>query len=320
MRTRLILAILLLGAAVPRRAGAIGSASKGTAGAQFLKIDPGARPVAMGSAFGGIAEGVYAAHYNPAGLAFLDRVEAGAARDAHFQGITHDYGAIAIPLLSWRDTRRKRNALGTAAFSLTSLSIPDLERRGTVETDAPQGSFGAGDYAYAFSYGAPAGDALALGATLKWIRQTIDAVSGQTAAADGGVLFRRERWSAGAGVRNLGKGVRLGTTADPLPTVLYLGGGWRPAPGWLTAAEIRQPTDDALLFSIGAEFEKRFSKRLSGALRGGFNTANLDAGGLGGVSLGGAVAYKSAEFGIAWAPMGDLGSTFRYSLRVKFGN
>jgi len=223
-----------------------------------------------------------------------------------------------VPLLSLQNTRRKRNAFGTAAFSLTSLSISDLERRGTTETDAPQGSFGASDFAYALSYGGSVTESLALGASAKLIRQTIDRTGGTGFALDGGVLWRRKRGSLGAGLRNFGRGVRLGSTTDPLPTVTYAGAAYRPAAGWLAAVELRQPSDDVFLFSLGAEYERVFSKRLRGALRGGFNSANTDADGLGGVSLGGGIAYKRTEFAIAWAPMGELGNTFRYSLRVKF--
>jgi hypothetical protein len=316
MRTLALIAALALS---PANLFAFGSASKGTAGAQFLKIAPGARAVGLGEAFGGVAEGVYSAYYNPAGLAALRKVELGAARDQHFQGISHHYGVVAVPLLSWKETRRKRNELGVAAFSITSLSISDIERRGTVETDAPLGTFGASDFAYTLSYGYPFSRELSLGASIKYIRQTLDSTTGSGAALDAGALWVRDRWSAGAGLRNLGKGVKLGSTTDPLPTVFYGGAGFRPAAGWLTALEIRQASDDSVLFSLGLERSRRFSRNLSGALRAGFNSANTDADGFGGATLGAGFVYKTMEFGLAWAPMGDLGNTFRYSLRVQFG-
>ncbi len=318
MRILIPLLAFLITVLSPGQLRAFGSGSKGTAGAQFLKIAPGARPVGMGEAYGAIAEGVYAAYYNPAGLAFAEQVEAAADRDEHFQDITHNYGTIAVPLLSWGDTRRKRNALGTAALSVTSLSISDIERRGLVETDAPVGEFEANDFAYSLAYGYALSKGFAMGGAVKFIQQNLDSTSASAFAMDGGILTRGEKLSLGAGVRNLGQGISLGTTKDPLPTVFYAGLGFSSSRNWLFAAEVRQPNDDSLLISLGMEYSRAINKRLSGALRCGFNSANMDVDGFGGATLGGGIVYKKTEFGIAWAPMGDLGSTFRYSLRFKF--
>lgn len=312
---RILIAIIIL---FISEASALGAGAKGSAGAQFLKIAPGARAVGMGEAFGGVAEGVFAAYYNPAGLAFLDRVEATASGDRHFQGISHNYGSIAVPLLSGRETRRKRNALGTAAFSITSLSISDIERRGVIETDAPQGSFGASDFSYALSYGLALTPRFALGAGAKFIAQRLDAARGSAWSLDAGALLREEKFSLGAGLRNFGQGVKLGSVSDPLPTTAYAGAAYRPWTDWLAAVELRRPSDDSILLSLGVEHTRAFNPRLSGALRAGFNTANTDADGFGGATLGGAVVYKRSEFGVAWAPMGELGSTFRYSLLLRF--
>ncbi|PCI39862.1 MAG: hypothetical protein COB53_02540 [Elusimicrobia bacterium] len=310
--------MFLLGTIEPVQSDAFGGKSRGTSSAQFLNIAPGARAVGMGEAYGGVAEGVYSAYYNPAGLAFIEKVEIGAARDQHFQDITHSYGAIAVPLLSWRDARRRRNALGTAALSVTSLSIEDIERRGLVETDSPQGSFEASDFAYSLAYGFALSQRFAIGGAAKLVQQNLDSVSGSAFAIDGGVLLRAERLSLGLGIRNFGQGIKLGTEKDPLPTMVYGGLAYRPSKTWLAAAELRQPNDDTLQLSLGVEFVRSFNKRMSGALRVGFNSANMDAGGLGGVTFGGGVVYKRTEFAIAWAPMGELGSTFRYSVEFKF--
>jgi len=318
MRILIPLLAFLFSALMPTNVRALGSGSKGTAGAQFLKIAPGARAVGMGEAYGGVAEGVYAAYYNPAGLAFVETVEAGASRDQHFEGISHNYGALAVPLLSWRDTRRKRNELGTAALTLTSLSISDIERRGLVETDTPQGTFGASDFAYSIAYGYALSKRFALGGAFKMIQQNLDSTSASAFAIDGGALVKGERFSWGGGIRNFGQGVTLGSTKDPLPTTVYAGAGYRPSGRWLVAGELRQPSDDSLLISLGMEYTRIFNKQLTGAVRAGFNSSNMDAEGFGGATLGGGIIYKRTEFGLAWAPMGDLGSTFRYSLRFKF--
>ncbi|MBI3299306.1 MAG: PorV/PorQ family protein [Elusimicrobia bacterium] len=311
----LALALLLLAPAVPARA--LGRADKGTSAAAFLKIPAGARPAAMGDAFGGLADDAHAANYNPAGLAFLEAVEAAATHDSHFQGLNHEYGVLAVPLLSLRDTRLKRNAWGVAAFSVKTLGASDIERRGLVETDAPVGTFGASDVSYALSYGRLVVGGLAAGGTVKLVEQTLDSANGRTAASDAGLLWRGGRVSAGAGWRNLGGKLALGSTAAPLPLTLYAGGSLRPAPGILLAVEVRLPRDDAPRFSAGAELSRKFGT-LSAAARAGWNASNREADGFGGFTFGGGVAYGRLGVDFAMLPFGDLGAAYHTTIRIRF--
>jgi len=131
----------------------------------------------MGGAFGGVADDVHAIYYNPAGLGYLEGVQAAAMHNAHFQDISHNFGAMAVPVLSWVDTRRRRNALGVMAFSLTSLSVDDIQRRGLVETDQPTGTFEAQDLAYTLGYGLALFERWAVGVSGKFITQSIDSAN-----------------------------------------------------------------------------------------------------------------------------------------------
>src|SRR3989338_9629171 len=76
-----------------------GQGDRGTSGAQFLKIAPGARPSGMGEAFAGVADDLHAIYYNPAGLASLQRVEVTGMHNSHFQGINYEFAAMSLPLL-----------------------------------------------------------------------------------------------------------------------------------------------------------------------------------------------------------------------------
>lgn len=314
MRARLLCLLLACAAA---DAGAFGAADKGTSAAAFLKIPAGARPAAMGDAFGGLADDLHAAHYNPAGLAFLDAVEAAATHDSHFQDLSHDFGAVAVPLLSLRDSRLKRNAWGVAAFSVKTLGASGIERRGVVETDAAQGTFGASDSAYALSYGRLIKAGLAAGGTLKLVEQRLDSTSARAPALDGGLLWRGRRLSAGAGWRNWGGRLSLGSSPAPLPFAFYAGGALRPAQGLLASVEVRVPRDDSPQVSLGAEAARTFGA-LTTALRGGWNSANTDAEGFGGVALGGGVCYGRLGVDFAWVPFGDLGAAYHTTVRLKF--
>ena len=77
--SRTIIAACLIIASLAGRALASG---KGTSAGAFLRLAPGARGAAMGEAMSGVADDAYAAWYNPAGLGFLERVEAAAAPGA----------------------------------------------------------------------------------------------------------------------------------------------------------------------------------------------------------------------------------------------
>ena len=64
-----LLFILLLLWGVPSHA----TTNVGTAGAQFLKIGPGARVDSLGGAFGALANDVTSIYWNPAGISQLEK-------------------------------------------------------------------------------------------------------------------------------------------------------------------------------------------------------------------------------------------------------
>ncbi len=317
MRRLLLAASLLIALAGPARAG---SSGKGTAAGAFLRLAPGARGAAMGEALGGTADDAYAAWYNPAGLAFLERVEAAAAHESRFEGIAYDAAILAVPVLAWRDTPLRANAYGVTALSVYGLSASGIERRGLVETDAPSGTFASSDRAYALSYGYNlAGTNLAFGGTAKLVDSALDTARATALTWDGGALWKGERASAGAGVRGFGGSLKYARVSDPLPTVYYAAGSYRPREGWLLAAQLELPKHDGMSFGFGVERRWIPAPGLSAAVRGGLNTARAEAGGLAGASFGFGVGWRAMEIDFAWSPSGALGDLFKYSLLFRFG-
>jgi len=295
-------------------------ADKGTAAGAFLRIAPGARGAAMGEALSGVADDAYAAWYNPAGLGFLERVEAAAAHEPRFEGIAYDAAILSVPMLAWRDSPRRSNHYGVAALSVYSLSASGIERRGLVETDAPSGSFKSSDRAYALSYGwSPPGARFAFGGAAKFVDSALDAARATALTWDGGVLYKGERGSAGAGVRGFGGKLKYAAAADPLPTVYYAGASYRPREGWLLAAQLDVPKRDAPSLGFGVERRWLAMAGLSASVRAGYNTGRSDAGGLAGAALGFGVAWRAMEADFAWSPSGALGDLFKYSLLFRFG-
>lgn len=310
--------VLLLAASAASPAAALGAAQKGTTGGAFLTSTPGARASAMGGAFGGVADDALAAHYNPAGLAYLDRIEAAAGREARFAGLNYDYAVLSVPVVSWTDKGRLPTDWGVTALSVYSLTASGIDRRGLVETDAPTGSFGSSDRAFALSYGRDLGEGLAMGGTLKYVDSALDSAHASAVTADAGALWRRGDWSFGGGVRDAFGSLSLGGPADPLPTTVYAGAGWKPKAGWLLAAELDQPRYDATAWAIGAERTAEVSSGVKASGRLGWRSDRADAGVIGGVSLGFGVEWKGLDAGFSWSPGGVLGDVFQYSVRARF--
>ena len=319
MRTRALLTAALLLAAQAGPAAAFGTSTKGTSGAQFLEIAPGARPAAMGGAFAGVADDVHAVYYNPAGLANLERIQITGMDDQYFQSINYSFAAMAVPLVFQGDSR-VQSKYGVLGVSVTNLSVGNIPTQGNAETASPTGSFSSDDFAYALSYGYAFPDTgLSLGATGKFVVSSLDGTNASGFAADLGGLYKPDnRLSVGAGLRNLGPSYGFAGSSDPLPLVIYGGAAYKLTQHWLASLEIDAPRDNSVAFALGTEYVHPFTDKISGALRAGYNSANTDAGGFGGASFGGGIVYGNVGFDFALIPFGDLGNTYRYSLLVKF--
>ncbi|MBI5209466.1 MAG: PorV/PorQ family protein [Elusimicrobia bacterium] len=315
------LLIVALGAA--ERIQAFGADGKGSSAAQFLKIGPGARASAMGEAMSGVADDAYAAYYNPAGLGWLVRPEVAGMHDSHFQGINYEHAVVAVPVLSWVETKLERNAYGVMGLAITNLSVGGLERRSATETDTAADTFSSSDLAYAVSYGyAFPKLGLSAGATIKYVESTIDSVHAGAVASDVGFLWRGKKWSAGVGGRHMsGEDHKFARLSDPLPLTVYGGLGFRPHERVLVAFDVASSNDAPARLAWGGEYRHPFTPKLSGSLRGGYSAygaKSYSSSGWTGASFGGGVGYGNFDIDFAWVPYGDLGNSLRYSLHVKF--
>jgi len=151
----------------------------------LFDLDNGARPLAMGGAFTGLADDENALFYNPAGLAHLG-IETlfSSLYEGHF-GLT-DYGQIVVA--------GRRMGLGVLLFN--SRPIVQRDERGDDVGQFTYAAVGlAGAYAITLgelpALGIPAGlDRLALGARLKLYRvKALKPGSGATLALDPALLF-----------------------------------------------------------------------------------------------------------------------------------
>lgn len=301
------------------------SSAAGTSGAQFLKLGAGARAGAMADAFTAVADDAFAAYYNPAGLARLPRAQFGGAHSAMFQGVSYQSLAFVVPFGRGEgreriETDSNKHALG---LSIYYLGVGEIERR-TGDSTLPVGSFNAADSAYAASYAYAPTDRLSLGFTGKYISQTIDTFSGNSMAADLGVLYRvnphtEKPITLAGSVRNIGK--RIGFVSSetaPLPTTVVIAGAVALSKSFTMALDFGKARDADLYAALGMEGRRTLSEGISGAFRFGYTSARRDNGGIAGITAGGGLAFQKANFDFAWIPFGSLGDAFRFSLLVKF--
>ena len=309
-------ALMIIGAAP---AHAFGAADAGTSGAQFLKIAPGARPSAMGEAFAGVDGDIHAIFYNPAGLASLDHMELTGMHNMMFQNITYDYVSFALPL-NWNRTDRGHSNYGVLGAAITDLSVGGIQRFGTTDSDTPTDTFGASDFAYTLSYAYRMEDlGLSLGGSAKFIDSTIDTAHATAMAVDLGGFYRLGKLGLGTGVRNVGTQEKFAGVSDPLPMTVFAGASYKHSDRLLGSIEVDAPRDNGLNVGFGAEYRRPFTGEISGAVRAGYNTKNTVAGGgISGVSFGLGLGYRRLDMDMAFIPFGDLGSSFKFSLLVKF--
>ena len=141
--------------------------------------------------------------------------------------------------------------------------------------------------------------------------------------------------SVGLSIQNLGASQKFKNESDPLPLTIKLGAAYRLGQDWavsgvrvgeerktglLLALDVNAPRDDDPSGRLGAEFTHGWSENTVTSVRGGYETGRQrQIEGMGsGVTAGAGVTYKFFTFDFAWVPYGNLGNTFRYSIKLRF--
>jgi len=300
-------------------AGIFSKQRAGTTGATFLKIEAGARPVAMGGAFVAVADDANTTYWNPAGLAQIEEREITAMHNEWLEGIRYEFLGYVQPIKS----ERRSQGFGISAMALYTTG---LEER-TTETIEPEGTFGAYDIAVAGAYACEVGKGVSIGANVKLIQQTLEDETAWSGAIDLGLLYRLPRPGRGLrlgfAVQNIGPGIKFIKESDPLP--LNLKGGiaktfeLRSIKSQVTLAfDVNAPIDNVPNGHFGTEFVYGKMKDIELAARVGYKTSTIsDLNALSGLSTGVGFLWKRMALDYVWVPYGDLGNTHRISLTIK---
>jgi hypothetical protein len=295
MRIHYLIAAFIL-AAVPARAAET---------AAFLNLGVGARYLAMGGAGTALSDDANALYWNAAGL--------GAARreftvsDMELQNSTRlDYAAYAQP------TKLGTFAVGGSYLSQSAIEGRDLNGRATC-------GFSAADADLTLGYGRKT-ELVDLGGAVKFVQSHIGSAQATTFALDLGARRRLGNVVFGAALRNLGPGMKFDTERNDLPLRLALGAAYKFEKGHALTAELTNaPRAGGTDVGLGGEFQAMKNV----FLRAGYTTQTAIAGGSGfdaarGLTLG--VGFRADRWTIDYAavPMGELGSTHRFTLGARF--
>jgi hypothetical protein len=292
--------LLLLACAPDSRAAALKT------GAAFLKIGTGARPEAMGGAYAALSEDVHALHYNPAGLAALKSREAGLMHTDYLLDTRFDFAGFAQP-----------TPIGCFGVSVARLGLGNFEGRD--ENRAPAEGFGAVQSVYTIGFGTGVGT-LDAGAALKVIDSRIGQDSASAVAADLGVRKSWRRFSLGAAILSVGRGLQYLSQRDPLPLALDLGASCRPFERTLLALDFRhEPLERRAEVRAGAEYRpfQAFSLRAGYASQTA-RDASWDSAALAGFSGGFGVRVGGFSGDYSFTPFGELGKVQRVSVGAAF--
>ena len=229
----------------------------GISAVKFLKIDTGARPLAMGSAYTAVADDISSVHWNPAGLASLE-----------YSGTSFTHNDWLSDVSVENLTYAHFTFSGVFAVNIIYLGMGTLTGRD--DNGQLTSGFTASDTGIKLSYGSEVSPGLQAGISFLSYREVIENVTASGFTMDMGLIYNSGAvLSAGLALRNFGPWVKYLEERESLPWLVSAGAGLHLLDGTLTLSmDLSLPNDNAPYSCAGAEY------RLADlfCIRGGFTT------------------------------------------------
>lgn len=275
-------------------------------GADFLNIEMGARPGAMGSAYTAMSSDVNSIYYNPAGLAFMNKREISFMHADGMLDNSYDFAAIAFPVKNY-----------TAAFALTKFSHGVFETRGADRYSG--GNFDASDKIMTMALAKNINKNSSLGVGIKFLSSNIANYSANALAFDIGINHHVKSLplSLGVSVRNMGYGMKFIDKRENLPLSVNAGAALNILPGINFAVDVKQMVYNKETFiSFGTEYNIMGSM----SLRGGYSKMSLNSRQNITSNLSGGIGLKASNMKIdySFTPMGEFETINKLSLSYNF--
>jgi hypothetical protein len=271
-------------------------ADKGTTAGQFLNLPLGARAMAMGGAYTGLADEVNTLYWNPAGMVQIHDKEITLMRAAWFEGISHNYLAYS------------NGSIGLGVNMLSSGDIGEFDNLGNNLNQ----TYTSTDLNVALGYAKQFGGT-SIGISVKDVQSKIENESASSVCADIGMFF--DYWKTfkfGIVTQNLGGSLKF--VNESFPITMNTKAGFSYAPGtFIFSADVVSSSDQGVYECAGVEYPFGIL-----AIRGGYTTAVSGFDTLSGVNAGFGLKFKSFLVDYAWGAYGELGATNMVSLAFKF--
>jgi len=332
-----------------------GFSEAGTRAAEFLTIPVGSRGVALGGAYGALADDISAVWWNPAGLAFLSGAQIFLTVVNQPLDVTYTYTAAAAPLLEGKLVMGGfMGVLTMGEQEITTVTQPE----GTGAAFSSYSMQAGASFAWNFS------DRASAGINVKAVHEDIAGNTQGTLAFDLGTNYHTEFLgreirlaflirNIGGNMAFSGNGLKISVkpedlypgnniarqdreavrraTRFKLPTSFHIGLACAVHTGalhnWLAAAEFSQNNNMPASYSLGSELNRKIGKKAIAAVRAGweFRRDELDLSGterLRGLSAGGGIAYDFIAFkgsiDYAYRNWGRLKASHLFSLSIAF--
>lgn len=311
----------------------LGGQRAGISALQFLKIGVGGRGAALGESMVAIANDVSALYWNPAGLTLMDENAVMISHTEWLVDLKHDFLGAMYKLSS-------SDAVGVSLISLRTDDMPV-----TTETQP----FGTGEYfryadmALGVSYARRMTDKFSLGATVRYVRESLHMLKIQTVLIDlgthysigfGGLRFGVVVSNFGSDVSPTGEVTLFdGSTIESFqsfspPTVFKIGFAmevFRNEQHTVTGTvQLNHPNDNAEQVRLGAEYEwnkwvflRAGLKRTIGESILGKDTKSADDYSFG-LGLRVPLSFSTANFDYSYTNFNQLGAAHRISLSLSY--
>jgi hypothetical protein len=294
------------------------------AGADALPLQQSggtARAMGMGAAVVGVEQGAASLLWNPAGLAHMSAKEVGLHHNSGLGGTIQEIGVLGVPLGEVTE-EGKGGSFGGLAASLGYTNYGSFA--GANELGQADGYYRAGDYSASLGWGKELIPHISAGAAVKANRSSFGGSPYTNYMADIGVLWNViPSLNLGVGYNNLNFGGSTG--GNPTAGGWRLGAGWNANKRWLLAASTELQDNAMSRAQVGTEYLLGNVDEMSNvlALRAGYQLSfpSRELGALAGLSMGiGYSLNRSITVDYALLPAGDLGTSHRLSLTLKFNS
>lgn len=284
------------------------AAAQSSVGLSFLKLGPGARSMAMGETGAAASFGPSAMIYNPALLTFEQSASIELMHHQYVQDIAMQFLGAALPMDGW-----------SAGMYLRLASVEGIELR--TRPGEAEGTFASRDFVAGITVAVPFGDAIAIGATAKYIFEKIYVDVADGVAFDIGASVRPfddgdlQSLGFGAAVTNLGSISALRSVETELPRMFRYGAAYR-FPVESVDGDFACGADHFIPLAggtshvnVGLEFGYQRHAYLRVGYQTGFDNKSF--------SFGMGVAYEPLRIDYAFTPFAnDFGTSHAFSISV----